>query len=124
MEEDHLSVRGPDPQDSSETTPLPVVRSAIGGCLMGMANLVPGVSGGTMIVVMGLYEEFISSLADVTRLKFTRRNSKPTVAPPLGSAGRAGTSSTQPTSNIFQAPTARRAASYVASPDPRRVRYR
>jgi putative membrane protein len=41
---------------------------------MGMANLVPGVSGGTMIVVMGLYEEFISSIADVTRFKFTKRN--------------------------------------------------
>ena len=36
--------------------------------------LVPGVSGGTMILVMGLYEEFISSIADITRLRFTRRN--------------------------------------------------
>lgn len=41
---------------------------------MGMANLVPGVSGGTMILVMGLYDEFISSVADVTRFRFTRRN--------------------------------------------------
>ncbi len=41
---------------------------------MGLANLVPGVSGGTMIVVMGLYDEFITSVADVTRLRFTRRN--------------------------------------------------
>ena len=41
---------------------------------MGLANLVPGVSGGTMILVVGLYEEFIASLADVTRLKFTRRS--------------------------------------------------
>jgi len=54
--------------------PLPVVRSVIGGVLMGLANLVPGVSGGTMILVTGLYDEFISSLADVTRLKFTKRN--------------------------------------------------
>ena len=54
--------------------PLPIVRSAIGGILMGLANLVPGVSGGTMIVVMGLYDEFIGSVADVTRLRFTRRN--------------------------------------------------
>ena len=36
--------------------------------------LVPGVSGGTMILVIGLYDEFISSIADVTRLRFTRRN--------------------------------------------------
>ena len=40
---------------------------------MGLANLVPGVSGGTMILVVGLYEEFIGSIADVTRLRFTRR---------------------------------------------------
>ncbi|UCC28921.1 MAG: DUF368 domain-containing protein, partial [Phycisphaerales bacterium] len=60
--------------DRSERTRLPVVRSVIGGVLMGLANLVPGVSGGTMILVTGLYDEFISSLADVTRLKFTKRN--------------------------------------------------
>ncbi len=41
---------------------------------MGLAMLVPGVSGGTMILVMGLYDEFISSVADVTRFRFTRRN--------------------------------------------------
>ncbi len=60
--------------DRLKRAPLPVVRSAIGGVLMGLANLVPGVSGGTMILVTGLYDEFISSLADVTRLKFTKRN--------------------------------------------------
>ncbi len=54
--------------------PLPVARSVVGGILMGLANLVPGVSGGTMILVMGLYDEFITSVADVTRLRFTRRN--------------------------------------------------
>lgn len=42
--------------------------------MMGLANLVPGVSGGTMILVMGLYDEFITALADVTRFQFTRRN--------------------------------------------------
>lgn len=60
--------------DRQERPRLPVVRSVIGGVLMGLANLVPGVSGGTMILVTGLYDEFISSLADVTRLKFTKRN--------------------------------------------------
>ena len=50
------------------------MRSAIGGILMGLANLVPGVSGGTMILVMGLYDEFIGSIADVTRFRFTKRN--------------------------------------------------
>lgn len=39
-----------------------------------MANLVPGVSGGTMILIMGLYDDFVSAVADATRLSFTRRN--------------------------------------------------
>ncbi len=60
--------------DEGSPDPLPVVRSVIGGVLMGLANLVPGVSGGTMILVTGLYDEFISSIADVTRLRFTKRN--------------------------------------------------
>lgn len=53
--------------------PLPLLRSALGGFLMGLANLVPGISGGTMILVVGLYDEFITSLADVTRLRFSKR---------------------------------------------------
>lgn len=65
----------PTTRDSMEPVPKPpLVRTLIGGVLMGMANLVPGVSGGTMILVTGLYDEFITSIADVTRLKFTRRN--------------------------------------------------
>jgi putative membrane protein len=57
-----------------EARPLPIARSVVGGVLMGLANLVPGVSGGTMILVVGLYDEFITSVADVTRLRLTRRN--------------------------------------------------
>lgn len=39
---------------------------------MGLANLVPGISGGTMILAVGLYDSFIGAVADVTRLRFTR----------------------------------------------------
>lgn len=39
---------------------------------MGMANLVPGVSGGTMILAIGLYERFIESVARVTSLRWSR----------------------------------------------------
>jgi putative membrane protein len=55
---------------------LPVVgtlRAAIAGLLMGIANLIPGVSGGTMILALGLYEEFIESVAEVTALRFSPR---------------------------------------------------
>ncbi|MFQ5495640.1 MAG: undecaprenyl phosphate translocase family protein, partial [Phycisphaerae bacterium] len=65
MPRENMPARSPRP---------PLVRSAIGGVLMGLANLVPGVSGGTMILVVGLYDEFIAAVADVSRLRFTRRN--------------------------------------------------
>ncbi|MFQ5589739.1 MAG: DUF368 domain-containing protein [Phycisphaerae bacterium] len=74
IEETHVAGGGGEVTKPDEIRPLPVVRSAIGGLLMGLANLVPGISGGTMIVIMGLYEEFVRSIADVTRLRLTRRN--------------------------------------------------
>ncbi len=53
---------------------FPFTRCGIAGILMGLANLVPGISGGTMILIMGLYEDFIDAVANITRLKFTRRS--------------------------------------------------
>jgi hypothetical protein len=72
----------PDEQPDTATTaaapvipfaPLTLIRTAVGGVLMGIANLIPGVSGGTMILAVGLYEEFIDSVADVTALRFSLR---------------------------------------------------
>ena len=62
-------------QDSSaaEATSAPLIRSLVGGLLMGMANLVPGVSGGTMLLVCGVYPAFINGIAEVTRLRFQPR---------------------------------------------------
>lgn len=40
---------------------------------MGLANLVPGVSGGTMILALGLYDRFIQSVADVARLRWNAK---------------------------------------------------
>ena len=34
----------------------PATRTVLGGVLMGLANLVPGVSGGTLILAVGLYD--------------------------------------------------------------------
>lgn len=53
--------------------PLRLIRIAIAGVLMGIANLIPGVSGGTMVLAMGFYQEFIDSVADVTAFRFSRR---------------------------------------------------
>lgn len=40
--------------------------------MMGLANLVPGISGGTMLVAVGIYTRFIDAISNVTRLKITR----------------------------------------------------
>ncbi len=49
---------------------------------MGLANLVPGVSGGTMLLAVGIYPRFIESVARVTSFRFDR-----TTVLTLGSVG-------------------------------------
>ncbi|MCK4341409.1 MAG: DUF368 domain-containing protein [Phycisphaerae bacterium] len=52
---------------------LRLARTALAGVLMGTANLIPGVSGGTMVLAMGLYQDFIDSVADLTAFRFSWR---------------------------------------------------
>ena len=59
-------------QSSDQSIVGRIVRGGVGGTLMGLANLVPGISGGTMLVASGIYARFIDAVADVTRLRFTR----------------------------------------------------
>lgn len=47
-------------------------RSVVGGVLMGLANLVPGISGGTMLLASGVYPRFIRAIAEVSTLRFRR----------------------------------------------------
>lgn len=47
-------------------------RAVLGGTLMGMANLVPGISGGTMLLAAGVYPQFVGAVAEISRLKFRR----------------------------------------------------
>ena len=47
-----------------------VTRSVFGGVLMGLANLVPGISGGTMLLAAGIYPKFIEAISDITRFRF------------------------------------------------------
>lgn len=63
-----MSAPGPD----AAPAPVSPPRVVLGGFLMGLANLVPGVSGGTMILAIGLYDRFIGTVAAVTRLKLSR----------------------------------------------------
>ncbi|MEE2679052.1 MAG: DUF368 domain-containing protein [Myxococcota bacterium] len=60
--------------ETREPAPLLAVRGAIGGTLMGLANLVPGISGGTMLLAAGIYPAFIRGIAEVTTLRFRVRS--------------------------------------------------
>ncbi|MCL4808724.1 MAG: DUF368 domain-containing protein [Thermoanaerobaculia bacterium] len=54
-------------------SPVPVsslvLRGVVGGTLMGLANLVPGISGGTMLLAVGIYPLFILAIAEASTLK-------------------------------------------------------
>jgi len=59
---------------STGSKSLLVLRGALGGTLMGLANLVPGISGGTMLLAAGVYPGFIEAIAEVTTLRFKLRS--------------------------------------------------
>jgi len=48
------------------------LRCLLGGGLMGLANLVPGISGGTMLLAAGIYPRFIQALADLSGLRLRK----------------------------------------------------
>jgi putative membrane protein len=66
----------PPAPETPHTGPLALLalRGAVGGTLMGLANLVPGISGGTMLLAAGVYPGFISAIAEITTLRFRRRS--------------------------------------------------
>ena len=60
--------------EQREPFPALVPKALAGGVLMGLANLVPGVSGGTMLLAVGVYTIFIGAVADITSLRFSPRS--------------------------------------------------
>ncbi len=68
MSTESTSTTGP----QAAARPATFARAFLGGGLMGLANLVPGISGGTMLLAMGVYTQFIDAVADVTRLRLRR----------------------------------------------------
>ena len=54
--------------------PILLARGVLGGVLMGLANLVPGISGATMLLAAGVYPHFITAVAEVTSLRFRRQS--------------------------------------------------
>jgi putative membrane protein len=59
-----------EPKDPNATlSPIVLLRGGLGGVLMGLANLVPGISGGTMLLAAGVYPRFIAAVAEVSTLR-------------------------------------------------------
>ncbi len=53
------------------TSPKLALRCLLGGVLMGLANLVPGISGGTMLLATGVYRRFINAVGAITTFRWT-----------------------------------------------------
>ncbi len=47
-----------------------MIKTLIGGILVGMANIIPGVSGGTMMVILGIFNRLMESINAVFSLDF------------------------------------------------------
>lgn len=50
------------------------IRMIINGILIGVANLVPGISGGTIAYMLGIYEDLINVISDFIPNKQNKRN--------------------------------------------------
>ena len=69
------------PTVEDERPPAPeLLRAALGGLLMGLANLVPGISGGTMLLAAGVYPRFVDGIADLTAFRLRPRSMAPLAA--------------------------------------------
>ncbi len=46
-----------------------MLKTIFGGIVVGMANIIPGVSGGTMLVIFGLFNPVMQAISELTSLK-------------------------------------------------------
>jgi putative membrane protein len=61
------STRAPEAGVDPNARPLPTHLGFASGLMMGTADAIPGVSGGTIALIIGVYERFIAALAAVVR---------------------------------------------------------
>jgi len=67
-------MRSETPSPTDRISPTLPARGLFGGVLMGLANLVPGISGGTMLLAAGVYPQFIGGVAEITTFRFRLRS--------------------------------------------------
>jgi putative membrane protein len=51
-----------------------VLKGSVSGVLMGLANLVPGVSAGAVLLATGIFRDFITGIADLSTFTFRKRS--------------------------------------------------
>ena len=49
------------------------MKNFISGVLVGVANIIPGVSGGTIIVILGMFDKLMQSISDVFKLNISKK---------------------------------------------------
>lgn len=47
-----------------------MIKNVVCGILVGIANIIPGVSGGTIIVILGLFDKLMDAISNVFKLKY------------------------------------------------------
>ncbi len=50
-----------------------MIKNILGGIAIGIANIIPGVSGGTFMVILGLFDKIIHAVSNVFKLKNPNR---------------------------------------------------
>ena len=63
-------------KEADEVAPLAPHLSTLSGLLMGAADAIPGVSGGTIALIIGVYHRFIEQLSTAVKLPFLLRNAE------------------------------------------------
>jgi putative membrane protein len=50
-----------------------MIKNFVGGIAVGIANIIPGVSGGTMMVILGLFDRIMKAVSDVFKIENKNR---------------------------------------------------
>ena len=53
-----------------------MMRNIVGGICVGVANIIPGVSGGTIMVLLGLFNRLMESISNIFNIKIKLKNKK------------------------------------------------
>lgn len=53
-----------------------MIKNIIGGICVGVANIIPGVSGGTIIVLLGLFDKLMASISNIFNFKIKLKDKK------------------------------------------------